>query len=71
MLGPAQVLSQEGIPLSALHKNYMTGINKSFSVFIEKCGENLFPSYSDLFCLLIAGVESDYYVWSHSDTYTR
>jgi hypothetical protein len=62
MLGPAQVLSQEGIPLYALHKDYVTRIYKSVSVFIQKCGESLFLSYSELFCLLIVGVKGDCYI---------
>ena len=64
MLGQTQVLSQEGIPLYALHRDYeyVTGIYKSVSVFMQKCGEHLFLSYSDFFCLLIVGVKGDYYI---------
>jgi hypothetical protein len=41
MLGPAQVLSQESIPIYALHKDYVSG---NASVFMQKSGEKDFPS---------------------------
>jgi len=62
MLGPAQVLSQESVALYALHKDYVSGIYKSVSVIMQKRGEMLFLSYSDLFCLLTVGVEGECYI---------
>jgi len=49
MLGPAQVLSQEGIPLYALHKGYVSG---SASVFMQKCGEKVSFLLTSLACSL-------------------
>jgi hypothetical protein len=62
ILGPAQVLSQGGIPLYALHGDYVTDIYKRVSVTTQKCRENIFLSYSDFVCPLIVGVKGDYFI---------
>ena len=60
MLGPTQVLSQDGIPLYALRKTMCLiyiyiyiYIYIIVSVFMQKCGENFFLSYSDLWRVII------------------
>jgi hypothetical protein len=42
----AQVSNQEGIPFYALHKGNITGVSKSVSVLMQKCGGTVFLSYA-------------------------